>query len=64
MGDLVNLRQVRKSRQKTEAAALATANRAKHGQTRTERTAIEREQARSQRLLDGAALSRDSEPSK
>lgn len=66
MGDVINLRRARKDRQKAEAAAQADANRARHGRTRSERTAIEAEADRLRRTLDGAALvgvsARDGEP--
>lgn len=66
MGDVVNLRRVRKVRQRTEAAAEADANRARHGRTRTERAAMEAAADLLRRTLDGAALdgssARDGEP--
>lgn len=57
MADIINLRQARKTRQKAEAAAVAATNRAKHGRTRAERTAMEVQADRLRRTLDGAALS-------
>lgn len=54
MGDIVNLRQVKKQRAKAEAAAEAAQNRALHGRTKGEKQgdALERERRRA--LLDGA----------
>ena len=54
MGEIVNLNRARKARARTEAAASAAANRAKHGRTAAERDADQRVEARRQALLDGA----------
>ena len=62
MAEIVNLRRVRKARQKAEDAAAADANRARHGRTKAERTAAEAEAERLRRVLDGAVLPRDGEP--
>ena len=56
MGDVVNLRRIRKAMQKTEAATQAGANRARHGLTRTERMAMDAAANLLRRTLDGAAL--------
>lgn len=52
MGEIINLKQARKARDKAEAKATAAANRAAHGRTKGEKTAADAERARIQRLLD------------
>lgn len=54
MAEVINLRQARKARQRSEAGQQAEANRAKFGQTKGERQAREQEAMRAARLLDGA----------
>ena len=54
MGEIVNLNRARKARARTEAAATAAANRAKHGRTTAERGRDELVEARRRALLDGA----------
>lgn len=54
MAEVVNLRLARKARDRSRAAEQAATNRARHGQTKAERTKREREQERADRLLDGA----------
>ena len=54
MGEVVNLRQARKRRDRAERAAEADANRAKHGRTIAERDAEAAEEALRDRTLDGA----------
>ena len=56
MAEIVNLNRARKARARTEAAASAAANRAKHGRTAAERERDERSEARRRALLDGAKL--------
>ena len=56
MGEIVNLNRVRKDRAKTEARAVASANRAAYGRSKEERTRAEAERARAARLLDGSKL--------
>lgn len=56
MAEIVNLRRWRKRRAKEDAAALAAANRSRHGQTLLERAAPAQEAAERNRLLDGARL--------
>lgn len=51
---VVNLRQVRKARQRAEATAQAAANRAAFGRTRQEKATTTAEAERAGRLLDGA----------
>jgi hypothetical protein len=56
MGEVVNLNRVRKARAKAENTAAATANRAAHGRTKTERSKADKERVRAERLLDGSKL--------
>lgn len=56
MGEVVNLNKARKARAKAEAKATATENRAAHGRSRADRSLVETEQARADRLLDGSKL--------
>jgi hypothetical protein len=56
MGDIVNLRTVRRRRDRAVDAAAAADNRARHGRTKAE---IDRDRlaaAQAERLLDGARL--------
>jgi hypothetical protein len=59
MAEIVNLRRVKKSRARADAAAEAAANRAKHGRTREERDAQAQRAARQDRVLDGLRLEPD-----
>ena len=59
MADIINLRMARKAKARATAQATADANRAKHGRTKVERQAAEREEAARARLLDGARRERD-----
>lgn len=54
MGDVINLRQARKRRDKTAASRLAEQNRAKFGRTKAERQAQQAEAERLTRQVDGA----------
>ena len=54
MTEIVNLNRVRKARMRTEAAATAAGNRAKHGRTTAERDKDGQMETRRQALLDGA----------
>lgn len=56
MGDVINLNRYRKARARAEKQREAEANRARHGRTRSERTATRREQRRSDAALDGKRL--------
>lgn len=60
-GEVINLRRVKKARDKGRLAAEAAANRALHGQTRAEREAIRAREERGGRVLDGAKLAGDGE---
>ena len=59
MGDLVNLRQARKRRDRERAATAAAENRAVHGMTRTERRKTEAEREKAARELDAHRLRPD-----
>jgi hypothetical protein len=54
MADIINLRQARKARTRSEAEARAATNRARFGRTAQERQAEEAEARRAAKLLDGA----------
>lgn len=54
MGEVVNLRQARKRRDRAERTAEADANRARHGRTVGDRDAEAAEEALRDRTLDGA----------
>ncbi len=54
MGEIVNLRRVKKQRARDAAAAAAAENRARHGRSKTELEAARLEQDRARRALDGA----------
>jgi hypothetical protein len=54
MGEIVNLKQVKKRQAREQASAEAAANRAKHGRTAAEKANDQRAEARRQALLDGA----------
>lgn len=59
MGEVVNLRMARKARKRKGADAHASANRAKHGRTKTDRIRQQQEESRIDRNLDGAKLETD-----
>jgi ribosomal protein S2 len=54
MGDIVNLRQVRKRAARKDREAEAAVNRAKFGRTKTERTLQQNETEKLRKALDGA----------
>lgn len=56
MAEIVNLRLVRKARQRQDKATLAAANRARFGQPKSLRSAAEDEAERARRSLDGHRL--------
>ncbi|GAC1488620.1 MAG: hypothetical protein NVS2B11_14070 [Acetobacteraceae bacterium] len=62
MGEIVNLRRVKKWRVREAEAAEAAVNRALHGRTKAERDAQRKQRAAADRTLDGAALTGDGEP--
>lgn len=53
MAEMVNLRLVRKARQRKDKATVAAANRARFGQSTTVRKAADVEAERARRELDG-----------
>lgn len=56
MGDVVNLRRARRRKAHRDAEAIAAENRARHGQTRHEKTLRKAEDAQAARRLDGHRL--------
>ena len=54
MGDIVNLRSVRKAKAKTDRQNEAQANRAKFGRTKAEKLRDQTEAERTARTVDGA----------
>ena len=58
MGDLVNLRQARKRRERKRDAAAAAQNRAAFGVTKAERRTIEAERTKAERALDAHRIDR------
>lgn len=61
MGEIVNLRRVKRLRAREAAAVEAAEKRARHGTTRAEKIAEAKRHALAQKRLDGAALSGDGE---
>jgi len=59
MAEIINLRQARKAKARTQAKTAAEANRRAHGRTKAEKTAQQDEKARARKLLDGALRERD-----
>ncbi len=60
-GEIINLRRVKKARDKARLAGEAAAKRALHGQTRAERAAVRAREERERRVLEGAKLGGDGE---
>ncbi|WP_221792305.1 DUF4169 family protein [Aquisediminimonas sediminicola] len=56
MGEVINLRQARKARDRSAKQVQAAANRALHGRNKAQRQAEEMEAARLAHLLDGAKI--------
>lgn len=56
MGEIVNLRRVKKAKARTDAAIKAAENRSRTGRTKLERDAETRRDALATRTLDGARL--------
>jgi len=54
MGEIVNLRQIKKQRERAAAAKLAAENRVRHGRTGTAKKADKMAEERQQAALDGA----------
>ena len=59
MAEVVNLRTARKARQRSEREALAASNRAKFGQSKAEKAMRRLDEARSERIIDGAKRETD-----
>jgi hypothetical protein len=59
MGDVINLRSVRKAKARATASAQADANRAKFGRTKAEKAAEIIDETRRNRLLDGSRIEDD-----
>ncbi|MDO6416503.1 DUF4169 family protein [Sphingomonas sp. BIUV-7] len=59
MGEIVNLRAVRKAKARDSAKAQAETNRAVHGRTAAEKKRDRDEAARLAKIVDGAKLERD-----
>ncbi|WP_137679517.1 DUF4169 family protein [Aurantiacibacter suaedae] len=59
MAEVINLRSVRKAKQRADKTREAEANRAKFGQTKSEKALRQQESDRAERLLDGAKLEKD-----
>jgi hypothetical protein len=56
MGDIINLRQVRKARARAEAEAIAAEHRIQFGRTKAERKEQDTERRRDERHVDGHRL--------
>lgn len=59
MADIINLRQARKAHKRRQDEALASANRAKFGQTKAQRSLQSAEAVRSAKVIDGAKRESD-----
>lgn len=59
MGEVINLRLARKAKARTQAQDKAAANRARHGQSKAERTRQKLDDARDARRLEGARREKD-----
>ena len=55
-GDVVNLRKARKAKARSEAETRAAENRVLFGRTKAEKKAVEAEQQRARRTIDGHRL--------
>jgi len=56
MGEIVNLRRVKKQRARAEQAEQAAANRVRHGRTKAERAMDQQDSARRETVLDQARI--------
>ena len=56
MAEIVNLRQARKGKKRADKAAQAAENRARHGWTKAESGRQAKENAKSEKTLDGKKL--------
>ena len=62
MGEIVNLRRVRRQRARDAEDKLAAENRVRHGRTKAERDAASAVRGLEERRIDQARLDRDGEP--
>ena len=62
MGEIVNLRTIRRRRDREAEALQAADNRARFGRSRDEAERLRREPDRQRSVLDGARLERDPDP--
>jgi hypothetical protein len=53
MGEIINLRRARKTRDRAASEAKAAANRLSHGRGKTEKQTTRAERERQERMLDG-----------
>jgi hypothetical protein len=58
MGDIVNLRQVRKAKKRAEGESRAEVNRLKHGRTKADKRLAEMAKQRHDAVIDGARRER------
>lgn len=54
MADVINLRQARKARKRSESERVAEANRARHGRTKGEKHLADAAKRKLDRVIDGA----------
>ncbi len=59
MGDIINLRQARKTRARADKARVAEVNRARFGRTKAQKATDALESARHDKIVDGARLGAD-----
>lgn len=59
MGDIINLRQVRKTKKRAESELQAAANRMKHGRSKAEKYAAEMIKQKHDAAIDGACRRRE-----
>jgi len=59
MAEIVNLRRMRKARERAESEARASANRLAHGRNKAEKQKAQTELARRDQILDGARRERE-----
>jgi hypothetical protein len=59
MGDVINFNKARKAKARTDAKAIAEANRAKFGRTKGEKVRDRIEKNRADKIVDGAKLEKD-----
>tara|TARA_R110002020_G_scaffold458436_1_gene675877 strand:- start:354 stop:548 length:195 start_codon:yes stop_codon:yes gene_type:complete len=62
MGDVINLRTIRKQRSRDEKERVAAENRSRFGRGKLERTRERAEHKRNEAVLDGARIDRPEKP--